>query len=123
MLSKAHGVATIFNVVNLKAHRGRGIGKALSAICVSAAASEGYRYVLLQASSMGAPVYKALGFTPLPPFQSLVKTGHISLFCGAVERYIRTFGFTKTPLKISAAAVLLLVMLVILRVLYAKFLQ
>lgn len=121
MLSKAHGVAVIFNVVNLKEYRGKGVGKALSSACILGAAQENYRYILLQASPLGAPVYKKLGFTPLPSYKFYAKVGHISLFCKLVEAYIHLFGFTKRPIKITATIILTLILAAISWFTYKKY--
>ncbi len=43
--------------------RGRGFAPAVVAACIQAAKEEGYRYVVLQASDMGYPVYLKMGFT------------------------------------------------------------
>lgn len=86
------GVAVIFNVVTLPAYRGKGLGKALSVMCVKAARDMQYRYVLLQASPSGSPVYKRIGFEALPPYDLYVKLATADWYCGAVEYVIAWIG-------------------------------
>jgi GNAT superfamily N-acetyltransferase len=59
------GVAGIFDVSVVPEARNKGIGKALTLAACQLARSLGCRHALLNASSMGEPVYRKLGFTSL----------------------------------------------------------
>jgi ribosomal protein S18 acetylase RimI-like enzyme len=61
-LSISHGVAGIYWVGVAKPCRGRGIGAALTVAALLAGRERGLRIGTLQASSMGEPVYRGIGF-------------------------------------------------------------
>ncbi|MFL5733766.1 MAG: GNAT family N-acetyltransferase [Chloroflexia bacterium] len=56
------GVAGLYHVVTMPVARGQGIGAAVTAVALHSARRLGYRIAVLQATEMGAPVYRRLGF-------------------------------------------------------------
>ncbi len=61
-LFEAAGVAVLYNVGTLPEFRGRGLGKLVSVAAMEAGRADGYRLGVLQATSMGEPLYRAIGF-------------------------------------------------------------
>ena len=56
------GVAGLYTICTLPGARGRGIGGAITQLALLHAAALGYRVSVLQATPMGFPVYRRLGF-------------------------------------------------------------
>ena len=67
-----HGIAGIYWVGNLAEARGRGIGRAVSAAATNAGFDLGADLASLQASPMGEPVYRALGYETIYDYRLLL---------------------------------------------------
>ena len=74
-LSMSHGVAGIYWVSTREPFRGRGIATALTTAALLAGRERGFRIGSLQASSLGAPVYRQLGFETVGEVQHVSFSG------------------------------------------------
>ena len=63
------GVAGVYFVGTLPGVRGRGIGRAMTVMALQAGRERGYRFGALQATAMGVPVYRRLGFREYSTFE------------------------------------------------------
>ena len=62
MLFCGAGVATVFAIATVEDVRGQGIGAAITLAGLADARDHGYRYGVLFATELGAPVYRRIGF-------------------------------------------------------------
>lgn len=69
----SHGIAGIYWVGTVQGARGRGLGEAVTAAAVSAGFGAGARFASLQASSMGDPVYRRMGFREIGAHRWMVR--------------------------------------------------
>jgi GNAT superfamily N-acetyltransferase len=68
------GVAGIYWVGTTEAARGQGLGRAMTAAAVNAGFDLGADLTSLQASPMGEPVYRAMGFETIFDYKLLMAT-------------------------------------------------
>jgi len=73
--SATYGSSTgVFFVNTDRSWRGRGVGTAMTSLALRAAADEGARSSVLDASPLGHPIYRRLGFTPVGELTHFVRT-------------------------------------------------
>ena len=68
LLYLSAGVAGVYFVGTLPGARGRGIARMMTAAALTEARARGYRVGVLQATAMGVPVYRRLGFRTYSEF-------------------------------------------------------
>lgn len=68
----SHGIAGIYWVGSLAEARGRGIGRAVTAAATNAGFELGAELASLQASPMGEPVYRAMGYETIYSYRLLL---------------------------------------------------
>ena len=73
MLLVEGGLAGVYGVSTLPEHRGKGLGAHATAEPLRIAWARGERVGVLQASEMGAPVYRRIGFTDHASMELLVR--------------------------------------------------
>ncbi|MFG3203874.1 GNAT family N-acetyltransferase [Streptomyces sp. NPDC048192] len=69
LMFAAHDVAGIYVVTTAEAHRRRGVGSALTSAALHAGRERGLRTGTLQASSLGAGVYRRMGFHVIDEYE------------------------------------------------------
>lgn len=69
LMLDAHGVAGVYVVATVEGHRRKGVGAAVTAAALRAGQERGLRVGTLQASGMGAPVYRRMGFQTVAEYQ------------------------------------------------------
>lgn len=66
------GVAGVYDVGTVPERRRRGFGAAITRAAIADAGTGGYRMAILHSSELGAPMYRALGFTDVCPIGQYV---------------------------------------------------
>ncbi|MGD0205394.1 MAG: GNAT family N-acetyltransferase [Dehalococcoidia bacterium] len=74
LLALHDGVAGIYNVATLSDARGKGLGSAMTREPLIHARKAGYDVAVLEASELGLPVYKRLGFRKLCEFKTFTSS-------------------------------------------------
>ena len=74
-LSIVGGAAGLYGVVTVPSARGRGFGRALTLTALDAGRRLGLRIATLQATELGLPIYRRLGFEELFRYELLVRPG------------------------------------------------
>jgi predicted GNAT family acetyltransferase len=69
----SHGIAGVYWVGTVDDARGRGLGEAVTRAVTNAAFDLGARANTLQASIMGEPIYRRMGYETLYSYHSLVR--------------------------------------------------
>lgn len=73
MLYISHGIAGIYWVTTAEAHRGKGLGEALTYHATKVGLEQVDRFASLQASEMGAPVYLRMGYQIAYQYRKFVR--------------------------------------------------
>lgn len=69
----SHGIAGVYWVGTVDGARGRGLGEAVTRAVTNAAFDRGARANTLQASPMGEPIYRRMGYEPIHSYISYVR--------------------------------------------------
>jgi GNAT superfamily N-acetyltransferase len=69
----SHGIAGIYWVGTVEKARRSGLGRAVTAAATNLALARGATAVTLQASVMGEPVYRSMGYRPLYHYEDWVR--------------------------------------------------
>jgi ribosomal protein S18 acetylase RimI-like enzyme len=71
----SHGIGGVYWVGTVPSARGAGLGEACTAMVTNLAFEAGARLVTLQASPMGEPIYRRMGYEPLGAYKLFVHAG------------------------------------------------
>ena len=69
----SHGIAGVYWVGTVGSARGRGLGRCVTASVTTTAFERGADAVTLQASVMGEPIYRSMGFTEVYRYSNWVR--------------------------------------------------
>lgn len=73
MVLLSHGIAGVYYVGTVEAARGRGLAGAVTRAVTRRAFEHGARFVCLQATTMGEPVYLRMGYVEIERYHGLVR--------------------------------------------------
>jgi hypothetical protein len=73
MTMVGQGIAGIYWVGTVRRARGRGVGEAVAAAATNAGFALGARFNTLQASPMGAPIYRRMGYEQIYSYAQLIR--------------------------------------------------
>jgi hypothetical protein len=71
----SHGISGVYAVGTIARARGKGLGEAVTRAVTNRAFDQGARAATMQASPMGQPIYRRMGYMTLYEYTTLVHSG------------------------------------------------